>query len=75
MTRIVPRVPANEEDLLLTVRDSSSLLETIVRESGDIRPVGELTISAVSESADATRMKINELARCLNTLVAVISGK
>lgn len=71
MAHLIPRVPANENDVFFPMRDSANLLETIVRQSGEINPVTEIP----GAPSDELSRKVNELTRCLNTLVRVISGK
>lgn len=72
MAHVVPRVPANENDVFLPMRDASTMLETIVRLSGQIERIREIPMSM---QADENISKINELVRCVNTLVDVVSGR
>lgn len=69
---VFPRVPANEQDVYLTSRDNASVLESIVRLTGDLPRVDELQSM---QMMDENAKKINELVRCFNNLLSVISGK
>ena len=68
---VLPYEPSNAEEMLIPVRDSVNLLETIVRQTGDIQAVQVLP----GAPSDDVSRKVNELVRCLNKLVDTIAGK